>query len=134
MFREANAFLELCRLGNPNWPIIALAPEGMTSNGKQLLRFRTGAFIYAAPVLPVCISYKWRHLNPAWTICNEPWHVLRMLTQFVNTAHIKILPAHHPNANEVAQPTTFAANVRQSMVRCAGSWLMCCFSFHDSER
>jgi hypothetical protein len=107
---------KMCRLADPDWPIVAMAPEGTTSNGKQLLRFRTGAFIHAAPVLPVCISYKWRQVNPAWTICNEPWHVLRVLTQFVNVAQITILPPHYPNVHEIAQPATFAENVRKRMV------------------
>jgi hypothetical protein len=106
-----------CRLINPNWPMIAIAPEGMTTNGKQLLHFRSGAFIHSAPVLPVCISYSWKRLNPAWTIGNEPWHIVRMLTQFVNFANVDIMPAYTPNAEEAAHPTTFAANVRQSMVR-----------------
>jgi hypothetical protein len=106
-----------CRMSNPSWPMVAIAPEGMTSNNRSVLRFRSGAFVLHAPVLPVCISYQWKHVNPSWTLCNEPWHILRLLTQFVNFATVEILPAHAPNADEAAHPTTFAANVLQGMVR-----------------
>ena len=97
--------------------MVAIAPEGMTTTGRQLLKFRSGAFAPAAPVLPVCISYQWRHLNPSWTICSELWHIVRLLTQFVNFVTVEVLPAHSPSRNEVASASTFAANVRQSMVR-----------------
>lgn len=109
------------RLSDPAWPMVAIAPEGMTTNGRQLLRFRTGAFAPAAPVLPVCISYQWKRLNPAWTICNEPWHIVRLLTQFVNFVTVEVLPAHSPSRNEAASAATYAANVRQSMVSSSSS-------------
>ena len=89
----------------------------MTHNNRQVLRFRSGAFALSAPVIPVCITYKWRRLNPAWTLCSEPWHILRLLTQFVNFVEVRVLPAHVPNANEAAHASTYAANVRQRMVR-----------------
>ena len=97
--------------------MIAIAPEGMTTNGKQILRFRTGAFVHGEPVLPVCIQYRWRHLNPAWTVCSEPWHVIRMLTQIVNVAHVQILPAYEPTRAEIQEPGRFAEHVRHRMVR-----------------
>lgn len=105
--------------------MIAIAPEGMTTNGKQILRFRSGAFVHGAPVLPVCIQYRWRHLNPAWTVCSEPWHVVRMLTQIVNIAHVQILPAYTPTRSEVQDPSRFAEHVRHRMVRrrCSALWL-----------
>ena len=30
-----------------------------------------------APVLPVVLHYRWRHLNPAWTFINLGWHAVR---------------------------------------------------------
>lgn len=43
----------MCRLAEDGWPLTAIAPEGMTSNGKQLLKFKSGAFVFGVPVLPV---------------------------------------------------------------------------------
>ncbi len=36
-----------------------------------------GAFVPGAPVLPVVLQYRWRHLNPAWTIIDLGWHAVR---------------------------------------------------------
>jgi hypothetical protein len=105
--------------------MVAIAPEGMTSNGRQLLKFRTGAFAPAVPVLPVCISYQWKRLNPAWTICSELWHIVRLFTQFINFATVEVLPARTPDAAEALSAATFASNVRQGMVRRA-ALTSCC--------
>ncbi len=37
----------------------------------------TGAFVPGAPVLPVVLRYRWRHLNPPWTATNLVWHAVR---------------------------------------------------------
>ena len=39
----------------PGSNMLAIAPEGTTSNGAALLRFRTGAFVPLRPVLPIII-------------------------------------------------------------------------------
>ena len=39
----------------PGSNMLAIAPEGTTSNGVALLRFRTGAFVPLRPVLPIII-------------------------------------------------------------------------------
>lgn len=88
----------------------------MTSNNRYLLRFRTGAFVHAAAVLPVCIKYRWRRLNPAWTLGPEPWHLLRMLCQFVNVVDLKILPAYVPSPTQAADTDLFTEGVRLAMV------------------
>ena len=106
-----------CRLREHGWPIIGIAPEGTTSNGRGLLQFRTGAFVHGVPVLPVCLTYSKKRLNPAWTLGSEPWHCLRMLSQFVNTVHVEVLPAYYPSGTEVSAPALFAENVRRQMVR-----------------
>jgi lysophosphatidylcholine acyltransferase/lyso-PAF acetyltransferase len=54
--------------------MLFMAPEGTCSNGRCILRFRTGAFVPGVPVLPVCLNYNKRSHNPAWTIMNVGWH------------------------------------------------------------
>jgi hypothetical protein len=107
----------MCRLDQDGWPVVAVAAEGMTHNGKQVLKFRSGAFVLGKPVLPVCISYRRAPVNPAWTIQSISWQIIRMLTQLVNVANVDILPAHMPTAEEKRDSHFFAENVRASMVR-----------------
>jgi hypothetical protein len=115
---ESQARRGVCSISEDGWPVVAIAAEGMTHNGKSLLRFRSGAFVHAAPVVPVCISYRWRRVNPAWTIStSEAWHILRLLTQFVNVAEVSVLPAYFPEDSEVANAAVYAENVRRVMVR-----------------
>lgn len=54
--------------GKPGgFPMVCMAPEGTCSDGRGLLEFRTGAFVLARPVMPVCLKYKIGAHNPAWT-------------------------------------------------------------------
>ncbi len=73
----------------------------------------TGAFLPGAPVLPVLLTYSKTHHNPAWTIIDVPFHVLRLLCQFVNTVDVNILPVYVPSDTEQADPALYAANVRR---------------------
>ena len=56
--------------------MLALAPEGTCGSGYTLMQFRTGAFVAGEPVLPVTLKYDASNLNPAWTIINEPVHLV----------------------------------------------------------
>ncbi|GMH35663.1 hypothetical protein BSKO_03531 [Bryopsis sp. KO-2023] len=103
------------RLEDPRYPMICLAPEGTCGNGKCLLKFRTGGFVPGKPVLPVCIKYRHQHLNPAWTIINEPMHFLRLMCQFMNFMEVSFLPVYNPSEEEKKDPALFAENVRKLM-------------------
>ncbi|KNC52754.1 uncharacterized protein AMSG_08636 [Thecamonas trahens ATCC 50062] len=59
---------------------LAIFPEGTTTNGTALLRFRTGAFVPLAPVLPVIIEYPHATFSPAWESIEMWWHILFLLT------------------------------------------------------
>lgn len=48
--------------GNP----LLLFPEGTTSNGSCLLRFKTGVFAGGVPVHPVTVKYEARRFSPAF--------------------------------------------------------------------
>ena len=43
--------------------MIAIAPEGTTSNGEQLISFKKGAFINMSPIQILCLDYKDRHFK-----------------------------------------------------------------------
>lgn len=92
-----------------------MAPEGTCGNGRSLMKFRTGAFVPGAPVLPVLLKYSNDHLNPAWTIMNEPLHFIRLLCQFYNHLEITFLDIYRPSEEEKNDPELFAENVREVM-------------------
>ncbi|KXZ46933.1 hypothetical protein GPECTOR_39g427 [Gonium pectorale] len=116
----------LARVSDPSYcqpggfPMIAMAPEGTTANGKGLLQFRTGAFVLRRPVLPICLRYRGLALNPAWTIVDERWHFLRMMCQFRNDLEVEILPPYKPSQDEIEDPRRYAANVRCLMAAVLG--------------
>jgi lysophosphatidylcholine acyltransferase/lyso-PAF acetyltransferase len=102
------------------FPIVAMAPEGTCSNGRCLLKFKTGAFVSGRPVCPILFKYTSRTLNPSWTNRNMVWHFVRLMCQFDNGLDVKILPPYIGSAQEVADPALYAANVRALMAGALG--------------
>jgi lysophosphatidylcholine acyltransferase/lyso-PAF acetyltransferase len=68
--------------------MLAIAPEGSTTNGKMMMTFRTGAFVPLAPIMPILIRYPYRCTSPAWTRTSIITIMCRLLTQFVNFARL----------------------------------------------
>jgi lysophosphatidylcholine acyltransferase/lyso-PAF acetyltransferase len=101
------------RVADPRWPMVVVAPEGTCGDGRCLLRFRSGAFVPGAPVLPILVSYERAHFNPAWTIVHEGAHFLRLLCQFRKRVRVRVLPPYRPSPAERADPSLYAANVRR---------------------
>ena len=100
--------------GDPNWPNLILAPEGTCGDGKSLLRFRTGAFVPGAPVLPILFRYESRFFNPAWGIvADERIHFVRALCQFRKRVDVLVLPPYYPSEAEKKDASLFAGNVRK---------------------
>lgn len=114
-------------------PVIVF-PEGTLSDGKGLLRFKTGAFAAGRPVVPLVLRYPPSRLpliprgklfggmfdssfSPAWGIVPMPFHLLRMLTQAYNPLELEFLPIYTPSAAERANPQLYAQNVRMLMAR-----------------
>ena len=100
------------RVRDGRWPMVVVAPEGTCGDGRCVLRFRTGAFVPGAPVLPVLIKYEWTGVNPAWTIIDEPTQFARVVCQFRKAIRVRVLPPYVPSAAEKADPSLYAANVR----------------------
>jgi lysophosphatidylcholine acyltransferase / lyso-PAF acetyltransferase len=51
---------------------ILLFPEGTTTNGRYMLRFRTGGFIAGVPVQPIILKYGRVRQNFSYTVTPEP--------------------------------------------------------------
>ncbi|KAL4419827.1 hypothetical protein ABPG75_006925 [Micractinium tetrahymenae] len=103
------------RAADRRFPLVAIAPEATTKAKPCLLKFRRGAFSAGQPVCPVLLRYPYRRFNPSWGAVNTPFHVYRLLAQFVNHLDIEVLPPYHPSDKELQDWSLYAANVRQLM-------------------
>ena len=107
--------------GDPAWPNLILAPEGTCGDGKCLLRFRTGAFVPGAPILPILFKYENRFFNPAWGIvADERIHFVRALCQFRKRVDVLVLPPYLPSDEEKRDAALFAGNVRRLCAEALG--------------
>merc|ERR1712147_209525 len=84
----------------------------------QLLKFKAGAFLAGAPILPICFKFDYTNFNPAW-IATGHGNILflfyRACCQFVNRLEIAVLPVYFPNEEEKKDPNLYAENVRRYM-------------------
>ena len=90
--------------GNP----LLLFPEGTTSNGSCLLRFKTGVFAGGMPVHPVVVKYDGRRFSPAFESILFPVHTLRMLAEPANHLRVEYLPRYFPTPEERADRSLYA--------------------------
>jgi hypothetical protein len=109
------------RAMDPRYPLPIVAPEATTKSKPCLLRFRQGAFRFGGPVLPVLLRYKYRHFNPRWGVeYSTPFHVWRLMSQFVNHVEVEVLPPYFPSEEEKQNPAMYAENVRRAMAEALG--------------
>ena len=75
-----------------------LFPEGGTSNGSGIIKFKRGAFESENPVKPIILQFDWNYLSPAFTIMPLPLLILQF-SSFLNSMKITVrdLPDFHPN-------------------------------------
>ena len=102
---------------------LAIAPEGRTTNGRALVRFRTGAFLALEPVLPALLRYGAAAgggpVDPSWTAGRGPgWTVPRLMCQAATAVGVEFLPAVAAAAGET--PAEFALRVRDAMAQGLG--------------
>lgn len=89
--------------------------EGTTTNGKCLLEFKDGAFEPGVPVQPVVMRHGDGHFvnmeQGHWT-----WITFTLLATIArHKITVDILPVYHPSAEEKANPSLYANNVRKVM-------------------
>ncbi len=94
---------------------LVVFPEGTTTNGKALLRFRTGVFNAGCPVRPVLVKFPYKHFNPSWESMRFRPHFYRCLTQFRNNVEFIILPPYIPSKEEKEDSVLYATNVQNLM-------------------
>ena len=97
-------------------PLIVFA-EGTTTNGRAMLRFRTGAFVAGCRVQPVVLSYPYAHFSPSFESVPFVAHVLAFLCQFHTPCSVTFLPPMDPGD---LSPRKFADAVQRKMQAVVG--------------
>eukprot|EP00238_Polyblepharides_amylifera_P006509 CAMPEP_0196587124 /NCGR_PEP_ID=MMETSP1081-20130531/56519_1 /TAXON_ID=36882 /ORGANISM="Pyramimonas amylifera, Strain CCMP720" /LENGTH=354 /DNA_ID=CAMNT_0041909223 /DNA_START=144 /DNA_END=1208 /DNA_ORIENTATION=- len=108
------------RAKDPAFPLVFMAPEATCSTGRQLLKFKTGAFVTGQPILPIVLRYPHRNLCASYNMCYFPFRLLRLLTQVINHADLTIMEMHNPTDEEVKDPVLYAKTVRSKMAAVLG--------------
>lgn len=94
--------------GNP----LLLFPEGTTSNGSCLLRFKTGVFAGGMPVYPIAIKYNYTRFSPAFESILVSVHTFRMLAEPANHLSVRFLPRYCPTAEQRIDRGAYAKAVQ----------------------
>lgn len=105
------------RATQDDMPPILIFPEGTTTNGKYLMKFRTGAFVGGHAVKPCCIQYPAPVFSPTWETISGFYHAFRLFTQVQNYCEINWLPVYVPNEEEVKNPSQYASSVCNLMAK-----------------
>eukprot|EP00659_Diplonema_papillatum_P009175 gene9175-14228_t len=103
------------------WPQVALFPEGTTTNGKALIKFKAGAFIPGVPVQPVAFEFPNSEvdIDPSWVFGVKGPSMglftvtLRLMSSWSNPMRVTYLPVVHPTKEEKENPAVFAERVRR---------------------
>lgn len=103
-------------------PRLVVFPEGTTTNGSGMVRFRAGAFAAGSPCQPVLIRFSHGEgaFNPSWETIPFPEHLFRLLTQPVNRVELLHLPVYTPNPSERRDAVLYARNVQTVMASALG--------------
>ncbi|XP_070786076.1 lysophospholipid acyltransferase LPCAT4 [Enoplosus armatus] len=104
---------------NGYWPQMLMFPEGTTTNGTTLIKFKPGAFLAGVPVQPVLLRYpnkldtvRWTYKGTAWF--EALWHTT---SQFYTNVTVEFLPVYSPSQEEKNDPNLYADNVQKLMAK-----------------
>ncbi|KAM6949518.1 lysophospholipid acyltransferase LPCAT4 [Aplochiton taeniatus] len=120
--RQAVSRIKERLTSNGRWPQMLMFPEGTTTNGTGLIKFKPGAFLAGVPVQPVLLRYPNNPDTVRWTYKGTTW--LRTLfnttAQFYTNVTVEYLPVYTPNHEEKDDPNLYAENVRKLMAKALG--------------
>lgn len=102
--------------GNP----LLLFPEGTTSNGSCLLRFKTGVFAGGLPVHPVTVQYDSQRFSPAFESIYAWVHIFRMLAEPAHHLRVEYLPRYCPTPEQRADRALYAKAVQGVFCKAMG--------------
>lgn len=104
------------------WPQMLMFPEGTTTNGSVLIKFKPGAFLAGVPVQPVLLHYpneldtvRWTYKGTTWI--EALWHTT---SQLYTNVTVEFLPVYNPSQEEKNDPNLYADNVQKLMAKALG--------------
>ncbi|ROL29824.1 Lysophospholipid acyltransferase LPCAT4 [Anabarilius grahami] len=104
------------------WPQMLMFPEGTTTNGRALIKFKPGAFLAGVPVQPVLLHYpsdpdtvRWTWRGLSWL--GALWHTT---SQIYTSVTVEFLPVYTPSQQEKENPDLYAENVQKLMAEAFG--------------
>ncbi|KAK2841922.1 hypothetical protein Q5P01_012122 [Channa striata] len=107
---------------NGYWPQMLMFPEGTTTNGSALIKFKPGAFLSGVPVQPVLLQYpnnldtvRWSYKGTTWS--EVLWHTT---SQLYTNMTVEFLPVYYPSQEEKNDPNLYADNVQKLMAKALG--------------
>jgi hypothetical protein len=81
---------------DPRYSPLCIFPEGCTTNGKGLLRFKRGAFVAESAIQPLFIEYDSPFCNASFDIIPTLLHVFFMSCQPYSFIRLNRLPVIYP--------------------------------------
>ncbi|XP_029931678.1 lysophospholipid acyltransferase LPCAT4 isoform X2 [Myripristis murdjan] len=107
---------------NGYWPQMLMFPEGTTTNGSALIKFKPGAFLAGVPIQPVLLHYpnkldtvRWTYKGTTWV--EALWHTT---SQLYTNMTVEFLPVYNPTEEEKQDPNLYADNVQKLMAKALG--------------
>ncbi|XP_022623893.1 lysophospholipid acyltransferase LPCAT4 isoform X1 [Seriola dumerili] len=107
---------------NGYWPQMLMFPEGTTTNGRALIKFKPGAFLAGVPVQPVLLRYPNKMDTVRWTYKGTTWleALWHTASQFYTNMTVEFLPVYNPSQEEKNDPNLYADNVQKLMAKALG--------------
>ncbi|XP_043100178.1 lysophospholipid acyltransferase LPCAT4 [Puntigrus tetrazona] len=101
-----------------HWPQMLMFPEGTTTNGRALIKFKPGAFLAGVPVQPVLLRYPGEPDTVRWTWKGLTWlAALWHTSQIYTSVTVEFLPVYVPSQEEKQNPELYAENVQKVMAQ-----------------
>ncbi|XP_043101061.1 lysophospholipid acyltransferase LPCAT4-like [Puntigrus tetrazona] len=94
-------------------------PEGTTTNGRALIKFKPGAFLAGVPVQPVLLRYPGEPDTVRWTWKGLTWlgALWHTSSQIYTSVTVEFLPVYAPSQEEKQNPELYAENVQKVMAQ-----------------
>ncbi|XP_056091675.1 lysophospholipid acyltransferase LPCAT4 isoform X2 [Rhinichthys klamathensis goyatoka] len=105
-----------------HWPQMLMFPEGTTTNGQALLKFKPGAFLAGVAVQPVLLRYPGEPDTVRWTWKGLSWlgALWHTTSQIYTSVTVEFLPVYTPSQEEKENPDVYAENVQKLMAKALG--------------
>ena len=101
------------KLSEKNAPQFLVFAEGQTSDGRQVLAFKDGAFRLGHTVQPVAVRYRRSTFDPTNDPANMVWHFIRATFDLHHGMEVEFLDVTSKEVDET--PADFAGRVRSSI-------------------